>query len=121
MGPNTSACPKYSSVFRSDTHIWGFKDPPICVSLLVQTPHIMLKEEKQTFPQQLFRCAPDSFLTHRKYQFCVYTGHRKAHLYSTRNYSTHNIIAVITKYGTWQHLWKVGSVYSVDSGNALKT
>lgn len=30
----------------------------------------------------------------------VSTQDRKAHLYSTCNYSTHNIIAVITKYGT---------------------
>lgn len=49
------------------------------------------------------------------------TQDRKAHLYSACNYSTHNIIAVITKYDTWQHLGKVGSVYSVHSGNALKT
>lgn len=75
MGPNTSVRLEYSFVFRCDTHIWSFKNPPICIMLFVQTPQITLKEGKKN-PKQLLRWASDSILTHRKYQFYVYTGQK---------------------------------------------
>lgn len=93
----TSVCPKYSSIYKN----LGLKNPPICITLFVQ-PHIMLKKEEEK-PKQFLNNYSDvlqmPFKLAENINF-VSTQDRKAHLYSTCNYSTHNIIAVITKYGT---------------------